>query len=229
MDAKDVEFWRRKVAQAAQGTFVTAASAKASTPAPGRHALNLLAWLLEQPGYVVEVSTLNQLARHAGVPPKFISRSVALLARFGLVETGPGARLALVPDVFTRRKNKARKVRGPITKWERERLLRDDGHRCGQCGESKESKDLVIDHIVPLSFLGADEPGNWVALCRHENQKKSDGLDSQSLAFYRQQSVRGGLGVRFVDGFFWPHINGRTRVQTRAQWRQERAEQRKAG
>ena len=56
--------------------------------------------------------------------------------------------------------------RGRISAAHRARLFEVDGHRCGHCGKVFAPADLVIDHLIPLAVRGADEPGNWVALCR---------------------------------------------------------------
>jgi hypothetical protein len=69
----------------------------------------------------------------------------------------------------------------------------------------------VIDHLIPLSLLGADEPANWVAMSKKHNATKWDRLLRGDLQFYREEKVRQPFGVRFIGGAFWPVINGTVR------------------
>lgn len=51
-----------------------------------------------------------------------------------------------------------------------------DGYRCVICGTWK---DLTIDHIVPKSKGGTNDPGNLQTMCRICNSKKGTGRASQ--------------------------------------------------
>jgi 5-methylcytosine-specific restriction endonuclease McrA len=52
-------------------------------------------------------------------------------------------------------------------------LIERDGYLCAECGSQG---DLAIDHIVPLSKGGSDEPDNLRILCRSCNSRKGDSL-----------------------------------------------------
>lgn len=62
-----------------------------------------------------------------------------------------------------------------VTKRTRFEVLRRDGFACQYCGtKATESGDgLTIDHVVPVSLGGADDPANLVAACRECNAGKS--------------------------------------------------------
>lgn len=43
---------------------------------------------------------------------------------------------------------------------------------CHYCGQKFQSKELTMDHIVPIARGGTSTPGNIVPACRECNQKK---------------------------------------------------------
>jgi hypothetical protein len=157
------------------------------------------------------------------VPPKYLSRAIATLTRCGLV-TGalcPPITLEFRPGRLKRRKGSAQAARRSLSAHERARLLHADGFRCGWCGETFRAAELQVDHIIPISLLGADEPGNWVALCTPCNRDKWDEFN-RGLQFYRGEPIVTSVRLCFKGGFFWPLINGRLRLETRDDWRGRR-------
>lgn len=50
-------------------------------------------------------------------------------------------------------------------------LIDRDGYGCKQCGTQD---DLTIDHIVPVSKGGSDDPDNLQLLCQNCNSQKGD-------------------------------------------------------
>lgn len=52
-------------------------------------------------------------------------------------------------------------------------ILRRDNHTCRYCGESAPDVKLTIDHVVPVSLGGSDEPTNLVAACPDCNAGKA--------------------------------------------------------
>lgn len=48
-----------------------------------------------------------------------------------------------------------------------------DGYRCRSCGTRK---NLTVDHVIPWSKGGGDEPENLQTLCRSCNARKGDRL-----------------------------------------------------
>lgn len=53
-------------------------------------------------------------------------------------------------------------------------ILARDGHRCRYCGKQAPETELEVDHIVPRSKGGPDDPFNLVTTCRDCNRGKGD-------------------------------------------------------
>lgn len=194
--------------------------ARSFGPSASHWAIHTLERLSEKSDGFIESRNLETACTALRVPRKFISRSLALLTRSGLitlVSLDP-VRILLHPDRLARHKNSAQKLRNRIPRGFRDRLISQDKFMCGHCAIELAPDQLEIDHIIPLSLLGADEPGNWVALCSKHNRYKSHHFNPTFIRFYRGRRVR-KLGVRFKNGFFWPHINGTTKIVTRERWR----------
>lgn len=189
-------------------------------PSASHWAIRTLERLSEKSDGFIESRNLETTCTDLRVPRKFISRSLALLTRSGLitlVSIDP-VRILLHPDRLARHKNSAQILRNRIPRGFRDRLISQDKFMCGHCAVELAPDQLEIDHIIPLSLLGADEPGNWVALCSKHNRYKSHHFDHTFIRFYRGRRVR-ELGVRFKNGYFCPHINGSTKIVTRERWR----------
>jgi 5-methylcytosine-specific restriction endonuclease McrA len=52
-------------------------------------------------------------------------------------------------------------------------ILRRDGHTCRYCGQSAPDVRLTVDHVVPESLGGADDPANLVTACTSCNAGKA--------------------------------------------------------
>lgn len=63
--------------------------------------------------------------------------------------------------------------RKPISKRLRYEILRRDNHTCRYCGGTAPGVTLTVDHIIPVSLGGSDEPENLVAACRDCNAGKT--------------------------------------------------------
>lgn len=63
--------------------------------------------------------------------------------------------------------------RAPI---DREAIFERDGWLCGICGEPVERADATLDHIVPVSLGGADEPENVRLAHSLCNSRRGDGI-----------------------------------------------------
>ncbi len=207
--AEGLEYWCNKVSRGGGLSFA---------PRVGGYAADLLRALDRRPHRTVQASDLPRLADKLDVPRKFVSR--ALAATYGLVSLhlGPPVRVVLHRKLLLRSKFAIPNGRGHVSARHRTRLLREDGHRCGHCGRKFDAADLVIDHLIPLAVRGADEPANWVALCHEDNRKKWRHFGYGFIRHYRGKPVRNSVGVRFRDGLFWPHVNGCTRLERRADW-----------
>ncbi len=202
--ATDVEKWKRKVGCLGDRAF---------GPACSRWAVRALEVLAAHPGATIHANDLHTLTRKFGVPLKYITRAVATLTGLGIVSaslSGPFT-VVLNADRLNRRKNAAQKQRWRIPAAVSTRLKAQSDYRCAHCGKKFDSKNLVVDHLIPLKLLGADGLGNWVILCRMDDREKWDRFLRYAIKQYQGEAVRRPLGIRFIDGFFWPVINDRVR------------------
>ncbi len=204
--AEGLDYWCNKASRGAALSFA---------PRVGEYAADLLRALDLRRDRPVQAPDLPRLADKLGIPRKFLSR--ALAATYGLVSLhlGSPVRVVLHRKLLLRSKFPIPASRGRISARHRARILHEDRHKCGHCGEEFDPGELVIDHLIPLAVRGADEPANWVALCRKDNRKKSRHFGYGFIRHYRGERARDSVGVRFRDGFFWPHVNGRTRLGAR--------------
>lgn len=212
---KHAAWWSAKMTAVALRCFDSDGGAGA-----GRWAVHIFWHLLAGPDTPITAPSLRHLSGTLGVPPKYISRAVATLTRCGLL-TGtltPSVALTLHRDRLTKHKNPAASRRRPISARERSRLFEADRHGCGMCGKAFPATELHVDHIIPISLLGADEPANWVAACGGDNRDTWDSFFRTKLKRYRGEPVTAPMKLRFQHGFFWPVINGRLRRETRADW-----------
>jgi hypothetical protein len=60
-----------------------------------------------------------------------------------------------------------------ISKRLRYEILRRDGHHCRYCGLGSDEVTLTVDHVIPTTLGGTDDPSNLVAACRDCNSGKA--------------------------------------------------------
>lgn len=60
-----------------------------------------------------------------------------------------------------------------VSKRLRFEILRRDNHTCRYCGRSAPEVKLTIDHVIPETLGGSDDPSNLVAACADCNGGKS--------------------------------------------------------
>lgn len=60
-----------------------------------------------------------------------------------------------------------------VSKRLRFEILRRDNHACRYCGATAPEAALTVDHVVPVTLGGTDDPKNLVAACRDCNSGKS--------------------------------------------------------
>lgn len=55
-------------------------------------------------------------------------------------------------------------------------IWRRDGFRCRYCGKTVQEEGVIleVDHVIPVSVGGGDEPSNLVTACRDCNRGKAD-------------------------------------------------------
>jgi len=210
---EDRVWWRNKIERLGLKSF---------NQSVARWAVHIFDQLSEHPSNEYSATSLEQLSKALGVPNKFVSRAVATLTRSGtvLADLRQPAVIKLYPERLAKHKASAQSERQPITTLERRKIIKADSYRCGYCGEKFLASELEVDHIIPVSLLGADEPGNWVALCKPDNRQKWDKFERDMLRHYRGELVDGNIQIRFRNGYFWPVINGRLRTDTRESFSQ---------
>jgi hypothetical protein len=77
----------------------------------------------------------------------------------------------------------------PVTKRVRFEVLRRDKHTCRYCRST--SGQLTIDHVIPQSLGGTDDPSNLVAACRDCNAgKTSSSPDEATVAEVATDALR---------------------------------------
>ena len=62
--------------------------------------------------------------------------------------------------------------RKPLSDKKRFMILERDGFRCQYCGATAEQSRLEVDHIVPVSKGGTNDPDNLVTACHECNSGK---------------------------------------------------------
>lgn len=84
------------------------------------------------------------------------------------------------PEAIVEAAPQGRRPRRAISTRLRYEILCRDGHRCVDCGASAQDDPLVrleIDHRIPVSKGGTNDPGNLQTLCWACNNGKSDRVD----------------------------------------------------
>ena len=208
---QDIIWWKNKIMRRGGSCFNRVIA---------KWAIKILDKLITEAKPCLSKENLDELAGYLEVPRKYLTRAIATLTRCGLITADLQSRPSFLIH-FVRlsgRKAPAQKVRRSIPKSFRKRILDEDGYLCAHCQNKFEDKRLQIDHIIPVSLLGADEPGNWVMLCDECNADKLDRFERDHLNLFRKKSVQGNIQLRFKNGFFWPVINGRIQTATREKW-----------
>jgi len=81
------------------------------------------------------------------------------------------------------------------------------GGQCASCG-MKCDRGWDLDHEIPLALGGADEPSNWVVLCRPCHRAKTRGADVPAIAKAKRREAR-HLGVKRPSSFRgWRRFDG---------------------
>lgn len=86
-----------------------------------------------------------------------------------------------------------------VSKRLRYEILRRDNHTCRYCGESAPDVRLTIDHVVPVSLGGSDEPDNLVAACPDCNAgKAASNPDAPLVADVSDKAVRWAAALQYA-------------------------------
>lgn len=65
-------------------------------------------------------------------------------------------------------------ARKPISKRLRFEIFKRDGFKCKYCGATNDASQLHVDHVIPVSRGGSNDPLNLVTACILCNSGKSD-------------------------------------------------------
>jgi len=78
-------------------------------------------------------------------------------------------------------------------------ILRRDGHTCRYCGGKAPDVALTVDHVVPVSLGGTDEPVNLVAACADCNGGKSSvPADAPLVEQVAEDALRWGRAMKLA-------------------------------
>lgn len=67
-----------------------------------------------------------------------------------------------------------KRARAGVTRRVRFQIFQRDGFRCVYCGATARTSQLHIDHVVPVSKGGTDQPSNLATACADCNLGKAD-------------------------------------------------------
>lgn len=88
-----------------------------------------------------------------------------------------------------------------VSKRTRYEVLRRDGHKCRYCGLAAAETELTVDHVVPTTLGGSDDPSNLVAACKDCNAGKSSSIpDGPLVAQVAEDAVRWAAALRGAAG-----------------------------
>lgn len=81
-----------------------------------------------------------------------------------------------------------------VSKRTRFEVLRRDNYTCRYCRST--DNELTVDHVMPVSLGGGDEPSNLVAACRDCNAgKSSSSPDASTVAQVEDDALRWAAAI----------------------------------
>lgn len=89
-----------------------------------------------------------------------------------------------------------------ISKRLRYEVFRRDNHACRYCGATAPDAKLTIDHVIPVTLGGTDEPANLVTACTECNTGKSaTSPDAPIVADISADAIRWGKAMQEAASF----------------------------
>lgn len=86
-----------------------------------------------------------------------------------------------------------------VSKRLRFEILRRDGFRCYYCGRTPAAVELHVDHVVPVTLGGSDDPKNLVCACERCNGGKSSvPVDAPLVEAVSEQALKFAEAVQQV-------------------------------
>ncbi len=98
------------------------------------------------------------------------SSKVVVLECYEKIVSSPSVSMAIPSVIITKKYYKNRYV----PEFSKSNLVIRDDYKCQYCGNSFESKDLTMDHVIPKSKGGKKTFTNIVMSCRKCNEAKAD-------------------------------------------------------
>lgn len=87
----------------------------------------------------------------------------------------------------------------PVSKRTRYEVLKRDNHTCRYCGASAPGARLTVDHVLPVTLGGTDNPDNLVAACVDCNAgKASTHPGAEALEDVRAADMKWAGAIRRV-------------------------------
>ena len=86
-----------------------------------------------------------------------------------------------------------------VSKRLRYEILRRDNHACRYCGASAPDVPLTVDHVMPTSLGGSDDPSNLVTACRDCNSgKAASSPDAPIVADVAADALRWAAAMQYA-------------------------------
>jgi hypothetical protein len=102
-----------------------------------------------------------------------------------------------------------------VSKRLRYEVLRRDNHQCRYCHSTE--NPLTVDHVIPSTLGGTDDPANLVAACRDCNAGKSaSNPDAPLVADVEQDALRWSNAMKRVAEM--AQQQRRARIQSASNW-----------
>ena len=103
-----------------------------------------------------------------------------------------------------------------ISKRLRYEVFRRDNHACRYCGAAAPDAKLTIDHVVPVTLGGTDDPANLVTACADCNAGKSGSSpDAPIVADLSADALRWGQAMRQAADFLLAEYREREDLHAR--------------
>lgn len=113
---------------------------------------------------------IRDVVRWTGLARSTVAELVVALDLSGWISRGPTDRRGVACGSWTLHVGLPEIPRRAALKdATRQAVFDRDGHRCRSCGATQ---DLGVDHVVPWSRGGSDDPDNLQTLCRRCNASK---------------------------------------------------------
>lgn len=108
-----------------------------------------------------------------------------------------------------------------VSKRLRYEVLRRDNHTCRYCGARAPEVEITVDHVVPVSLGGTDEPSNLVAACGDCNGgKTSSSPDAPLVADVAERALEWAQAMQRAQSAMLADIKAREtdRAQFKEWW-----------